>query len=488
MKDYPRGSEWRRWDLHVHTASSYDSKYNGNDSDDILTQAWKKMDFAAVAITDHFIIDKERINNLHKLIPNITIFPGVELRTDKGASNIHVILLFSEKKNLDALIEDFNSFKRNNAKNPEDNHKIYWDFEEILKFAKTQNALISLHAGSKTNGLDDMISNSVPVNEAIKEEFAKNVNFFEMGKIEDISNYKTHVFPTIGEKPLIICSDNHDPRNYSIKEYLWIKADPTFEGLIQCINQPEERTFVGDIPIKLDIANKNKQRYIESITVKKIEIPKNPSSNWFDFDIPINSGLTAIIGNKGSGKSALSDIIGHCCQSHAIAKHASFLHQDRFRKKKLADDYEGLIRWLDGEDDKKISLGELKYSSSIENAQYLPQKYIESVCNDLDNEFQDEINKVIFSYVDVTEKGTAKNLEELIESKSITLKTQIIDLQKKLSEINDEIITAEEKLVSSYEISLRENLIKRKDDLERHEKNKPSEIEKPEKSQSDDYV
>lgn len=31
---------------------------------------------------------------------------------------------------------------------------------------------------------------------------------------------------------------------------------------------------------------------------------------WFDTELELNTGLIAIIGNKGSGKSALSDIIG----------------------------------------------------------------------------------------------------------------------------------------------------------------------------------
>lgn len=28
-----RGSEWHKWDLHLHTASSYDSHYKGKDAD-----------------------------------------------------------------------------------------------------------------------------------------------------------------------------------------------------------------------------------------------------------------------------------------------------------------------------------------------------------------------------------------------------------------------------------------------------------------------
>ena len=31
-----RGSEWNKWDLHIHTASSYDSPYKADDADELL--------------------------------------------------------------------------------------------------------------------------------------------------------------------------------------------------------------------------------------------------------------------------------------------------------------------------------------------------------------------------------------------------------------------------------------------------------------------
>ena len=117
MKDYARGSEWRKWDLHIHTASSYDA-YKGDDSDKLLAKAVCENELAAIAITDHFIIDKDRITNIRGLLPSTTIFPGVELRTDKGDTNIHVILIFSDQIDLNTLSEDFNVFKRD-AKNPD---------------------------------------------------------------------------------------------------------------------------------------------------------------------------------------------------------------------------------------------------------------------------------------------------------------------------------------------------------------------------------
>lgn len=481
MREYPRGSEWRKWDLHLHTASSYDAEYKGTDSDELLCKALRDNEIATVAITDHFIIDNDRISHLRELAPDITFFPGVELRTDKGAANLHIILIFSENSDLTILTADFDAImRRQKAKSDESAHTIYWNFKDIIDFAHEHGGLVSIHAGRKTNGIDKEITNATPFKEAIKEDIAREVHFFEIGKTTDIDDYNVHVFNCIDQKPLLMCSDNHDPRRYSTKETLWIKADPTFEGLMQCIYQPAERVFLGSIPPKLDRVEKNKRTYIKSISVKKSIAAKNSFENWFDFNIPINVGLTAIIGNKGSGKSALSDIIGHLCKSKAMAE-ASFLNGERFRKppKNLAKDYVGNIKWLDGDSEENVNLGETDYGTTIENAQYLPQKFIEKVCNDLGDEFQTEINKVIFSYVDTTEKGDAKNLSELIENKTIAISAAIKDIQDELNNINREIIRLEDRFTSSYKKQLTDNLKKREDDLRRHESAKPKEIQKP---------
>lgn len=217
----------------------------------------------------------------------------------------------------------------------------------------------------------------------------------------------------------------------------------------------------------LDKVEKNKRIYIESVSVKKTTNAKNSLENWFNFNIPINCGLTAIIGNKGSGKSALSDIIGHLCKSNSM-KEFSFLHVDRFRKppKNLANDYSGSIKWLDGDFEEDVSLSETDYGTTIENAQYLPQKFIEKVCNDLGDEFQTEINKVIFSYVDSTKKGDAKNLLELIENKSVAMLSVIKDTQNEIRDINREIIRLEERSTTSYKKELVDNLKKEKTILE----------------------
>ena len=178
MENFERGSEWRQWDLHLHTATSYDYKYKASDSDEKLCEELKKQKISAVAITDHFVINKERIENLRRIAPEIIFFPGVELRIDKGSDNLHIIIIFDDKINLKDLEEDFSAemIRRNRKGDKDENY--YWDFEQVIKFARERNGIISIHAGRKSNGLEKEITNSLEVNQAIKKEIADNIYIF----------------------------------------------------------------------------------------------------------------------------------------------------------------------------------------------------------------------------------------------------------------------------------------------------------------------
>ena len=481
-----RGSEWNRWDLHVHTASSYDYKYKAPDADDLLCQALEQNNIKAVAITDHFKIDKGRIESLRSKAPGIVFFPGVELRTDKGSNNLHLILVFSEKADLTALSGDFDAIMiRQKAKSSDSDETIYWEFGDIVDFARNHDALITIHAGHKTNGIDKEISNALPVKEAIKADIADAIHFFEIGQKRDIDEYEQYVFKDITRRPLIMCSDNHNPKDYTVKEMLWIKADPTFAGLKQCLYQPQERVFIGNVPPALDRVSKNKQGNISSISCMRIDQPVNKETTWFDFDIPLNPSMVAVIGNKGSGKSAFSDIIGHLCCCNTM-ENASFLNDRRFRKapKKYANDYSATLTWFDGET-RTDSLAVSQNKSAIEDAQYLPQKYIEDVCNDFGDTFQKEIDKVIFSYVDKAERGDAQNLDGLVQLKSKPLEIRFQDERTKLADINNKIVKLEKKKTVEYRKTISESLAKANETLQRHEKSKPAEVSKPEQKDAD---
>ncbi|TNE71441.1 PHP domain-containing protein, partial [bacterium] len=59
MKHY-KGSEWRRWDLHIHTPFSHLSNSFGNDWDLYVKELFKRAissNISVIGITDYFTID-----------------------------------------------------------------------------------------------------------------------------------------------------------------------------------------------------------------------------------------------------------------------------------------------------------------------------------------------------------------------------------------------------------------------------------------------
>ena len=123
---------------------------------------------------------------------------------------------------------------------------------------------------------------------------------------------------------LLDCSDAHAFSNSENKDrigqcFTWIKADPTFQGLLQSVTEFDQRVFVGDRPPKQLLVKRNRTKYASAITIKKNGGPVLPDT-WFDVEIPLNHDLVAIIGNKGSGKSALADVVAligdtrNCCR------------------------------------------------------------------------------------------------------------------------------------------------------------------------------
>lgn len=106
MSTYPNGSEWRLWDLHIHTSASYN--YTGQRfatmTPEEKTAAIKQIitninesDVAAYAINDYWTFDGylelRKAHEAGELIKK-TVFPAIELRIESASShrlNIHVL-------------------------------------------------------------------------------------------------------------------------------------------------------------------------------------------------------------------------------------------------------------------------------------------------------------------------------------------------------------------------------------------------------------
>jgi len=256
MSSFNRGSEWRKWDLHFHTPSSYDYKDKSITNEDIINTLLSN-NISVVAITDHHIIDIERIEKLNELSNGrITILPGIEFLADaRGKQPIHFIGIFSEASNLKYIwgqIENNTAIKKVKGEGKKVN-EVYCDLEDTINLIHELGGVVSIHAGDKHSSIEN-ITHSLPHGEAQKTDIAQIVDIYELGNESDQDGYRKFVFPSINKViPMIICSDNHNINKYDIKQYCWIKSEPIFEGLKQIIYEPERVMIQEEKPeIKTD--------------------------------------------------------------------------------------------------------------------------------------------------------------------------------------------------------------------------------------------
>ncbi|MDP1548356.1 MAG: AAA family ATPase [Anaerolineales bacterium] len=263
----------------------------------------------------------------------------------------------------------------------------------------------------------------------------------------------------------------------------WIKADPSFRGLKQAILEPSRRSFIGDTPPKVQEVESNKTYYIDSIEIKKIG-DKAGVGQWLDScDIPLNPDLVAIIGNKGSGKSALADVIATLGNSKQ-SKHFSFLKKDRFWGKSgdPARQFSGTLTWRDTSTETR-NLNELPSEEKAELVRYIPQGYFEELCNEhisgKSNAFEKELRSVIFSHTSEDMRLGALDFDQLTEQQEQALRNRLGEYRKELASINASIVRIEEQLQPIELNKLTDLLLLKTKQIEEHEKLLPVEVAAP---------
>jgi ABC-type lipoprotein export system ATPase subunit len=253
--------------------------------------------------------------------------------------------------------------------------------------------------------------------------------------------------------------------------------------LLQVIHEPKERIFVGEVPPKLSLVQSNRTKYIQSIQIERKPHASLPEI-WFDNKIKINSDLVAIIGNKGKGKSALTDTIGLLCNSKQH-NDFTFLSSKNFKQAKdnKAKYFTAKLTWESGASITK-GLEEEVDEHQPELIKYIPQNFLEKICTQLgkieESDFDRELKKVIFSHVETADRLGKTTLDDLINYKTSEASAKIKILKQELSQINDEIVALEEKTQPEYRLTIQNLLAQKQEELAAHEQSKPIEVTKPE--------
>lgn len=484
-KQDARGSLWRRWDLHFHTPASFDYADKRVTNAEIVN-GLRKHGVSVVAITDHHTIDVDRFEELQLLAgDDITFFPGIELRCELGGSEaIHYIGIFPESSNVRDLWASLQG-KLNITPSQvatKTDEKIWVPYDIGAKAIHELGGLVSIHAGKKSNSFEN-IKNTPVFKQLVKTDILRDyVDILEVKNAADCAAYLEKVFPSVGfRRPIIVCSDNHNIREYDTVCSCWIRGDATFDALKHLCCEPDDRVFIGDVPSLVQRVSKNRTRFVRSVDIKKVT--SSPlAEKWFDCSVPLNHGLVAIIGNKGSGKSALADILGLLGDSHAGSAF-SFLTAEKFCKanNNKARFFKGSICWESEGVNERLLADQV--IAEIESIKYLPQEYIEGVCNELQEhgagKFSQELASVIFSHVDPSERLNCATFDELLTYKT-SEKQKAIDVRRESLQTVIERLVEEERLSSPLHLqTIKEQIEGKKRELKAHDLTKPLEVPKP---------
>lgn len=554
MSDFPKGSEWRKWDLHVHTPESvlfHNFNCSFEEYAKALFEKAVENEISVIGITDYFSIDgykkilpiisdeAQMVDLLGEEIASkakeICVVPNIEFRIDVlvDGSKVNYHVIFSEDLATEDIEENFLNrlqFVESGQPSGPDNEKPLTrrNLEglgqrlksEHSKFENQSDLFVGMNSASITpKSLKQVLQDQVfkdkyvivlPADEDLsslswdsqahqtRKSLIQGADFVFSGspntiswclgekgyeRKEDFRNeFKSY-------KPCIHGSDAHDFERLFAPDdnrYTWIKGNPNFKGLLQVLNEPKDRVFIGNQPEALSRAQKRPHQYIGKVRIDKIKDAKIDEEWFSQTDVTLNPGLVSIIGNKGSGKSALADIVALSGSTDKFEAFA-FLNPEKFRSKKSgskAKSFESRITWLSGDSSLTINLNENPTESAIPSVKYIPQNFLETTCNENigAEKFTEELQNVIYTHIPEEERLGFGSLKSLLEYLNEEVEDSISHLKTIIEDINKEIFDLERTSSTQYTNHLKSQIQVRIEDLKSHLKTKPAPIEPPKSS------
>lgn len=532
----PRGSNWRKWDLHVHTPASIIQHYGppNDETWEVFIADLESLpeEFSVIGINDYIFLDGYRRVLEYKQAGRLKnmdlILPVIELRVEHWAGvekwkNINYHVLFSDQIDPDHIQGNFINGLFNSKtlgrgvrwaglpthENLEDYGRKIAESAPPEEAAKATN-LLKIGFENIDFAIDDI--DELLTASCFEEKFLTGIGKAEWSQISfgtsigSKPNYIENVGFVFTAAPsvqgyqkslatlkrqrindrLLDCSDAHNLSTANLEQncigqsFTWIKADPTFMGLRHALVEFDERVYVGEMPPKLGSARDNATHFIDGVTFRVVEGVQD--RGWFEQTgfVPFNQGLVSIIGNQGSGKSALSDATAMLGGTQ-YGEYFSFLNPDKFTnpRDKLARDFEGELSWASG-DSVTRSLGHVVAREESELVRYVPQQFFEKICNDIsrdDNPFEKQLRKVIFSHIPMEDRHGCRSLEELWAYWAAEVESTIAQYKIKINELNKDILLTQDAMSPGHRQKLENELTAKQKELSAIRK--PDPVEKP---------
>ena len=438
-----RGSEWRRWEPHIHAPGTVlNDQFSGEGAWEQYLSSIEESSprIRALAVTDYYLTDtylKVREYKKAGRLPDVDlIFPNVEMRltqqAEKGFVNIHLLVAEEDPDHMQELErvlqrleftahdDTFNCTRSDLIKLGKKADPTIVADEAALKKGATrfkvnfdqlrkvftqskwarENILVAV-AGSSKDGVSGVRGEAGATLRQEIEKFSDIIFSSTPGQRDFWLGYKSVTVEQLREryggcKPCLHGSDAHDEEAVGkpqLDRFSWIKGDLAFDALRQACIDPENRAYIGDKPPKTAMPS----QVISSVTVSGADWIMTP-------EIPLNPGLVTIIGARGSGKTALADLIATGCDAIPAevwdsddegAKNASFLR----RARRLLAGAHVELAWGGGAETNRALDGTgARDPASFPRARYLSQQFVEELCSSNGNTdgLIAEIERVIF--------------------------------------------------------------------------------------------
>ena len=453
-----RGSQWNRWDPHIHSPDTVlNDQFRGSDpwARYLETLEAKSPRIRAIGVTDYYLTDNyEKVLQFKTAarLPHVRlIFPNVEMRLDAAAQsgfiNIHLLVSPEDPDHVGELSRvlsrlTFSAFDDSFACTRGDLVRLGTRSKPALQHQRTalregvtqfkvsftelrdvlrqnawarQNILVAVAGGSRdgTSGLregaDATLRQEIEAFAHIVFSSNPAQREFWLGQ-RSVSEQQLRSRYG-GLKPCLHGSDAHsvsDVGEPQENRFSWVKGGIEFDSLRQACIDPAGRAYVGPEPPPTTAPS----QVISSLTIA--------GADWMGAaEIPFNSGLVAVIGARGSGKTALAEMIATGCDgisdsvwSSDASPNSSFLT----RASPHLGDATVLLNWgggdavsrhLDGRDSDR--------PTSFPRVRYLSQQFVEELCSahGPTDGLITEIERVVFEAHSHESRDGALNFPEL---------------------------------------------------------------------------
>ncbi|MDE1970167.1 MAG: hypothetical protein KGI50_01130 [Patescibacteria group bacterium] len=504
---YPKGSIWRKWDLQTQTilddnyiplanyseelksanptawqqyiakvggeenALLYDSKVYFNNAqitkNDRCVNHIRNYfafldtfnpDLDCIGITDHNYFDDCLLDTFieYSKESRCKIIPGVEI----NCQGIHMLLFFSDKlyqkstfsAGIQAFLTKFNINNRTNSQGVLTTTST--DIKEIIDEVKRNGGIIIYPHCNSSNGLFQERTATD------RTHLADIFNYQKMNLLQSqrqqssasVSDYiKTNTSLT-SKFCSHISSDARSLRDLGKADqdgnFLWIKADPTFEGLKQIVFESDQRIFVG--PQKPE----EKKSYF---VIDKVRFLDNTSDAKFGSDpIEVNQNLTTIIGGKSTGKSLLLYYMAKTIDQQEVKSRTSDSGVPVKYDFDNSVDFNFEVTWKDGQHTLlRVPEGSAEEESKERKILYIPQRYLNTL-SEANIKSREALNEFVLNVI-LQDPAVKEKYEETLreikaEAKSIPTAINELFLDRNdIGKTEEELKQAgDEKGIESY--------------------------------------